>query len=163
MKTTKSIVFFLLFISIIGCSCGIVQKLSFNRQDYLSNELRTDGFYYSDTKNSFFILYRNGVTIFSGGPYQAKSYIDVENYISDYKRFKFTYDTQYYWGIFKVEKPIIIIETWMSGDAFAGYSTMQVNGKILNDSTIEVTKPYNAIFRFYKLHHKPDSTNVFVK
>lgn len=149
-------------------------SLMTKRQDYVSNNLKLDGYYYynptgidsSITVGLF--LYKNGVVLDVGG-IKSKDLKQMDNYI------KSAYNFQKYkigWGVLKAHKNEITYETWVSSSG-GGFPTVKRSGEILSDTTFVIRKTYDqsskknrfekTIYRFRKFSPKPDSTNKFIK
>ncbi len=156
----RNIVFICIVLFI--CSCGL-RRFSF-KQDYNEDRFSTDGFYYSDKKR-LFIFYKNGVMIDCGSGHEDVK--RVKTLLRSDCHFDYLDILPYYWGVFLIKDDNIRIEKWRSGDAFGGYPIVDMNGRIINDSTIILkyvnSKAMPDTFRFSKYKFKPDSINNFIK
>ena len=151
-------------------------ELSIPRQNYSGNELRVDGYYYTEANGSLFspsFFYRNGVFLDAGGSF--KDYFEMDSYIVK----EFISSTKYksyrvLWGVFLIEGNSVKFEHWYpsSGGPMKAYVR---EGLILNDTTFHITKSYrnqngektevdteNEIYYFRAFSPKPDSTNGFI-
>lgn len=159
----------------IGCH---KRKLHLPLQDYLGNQLRIDGYYYSpsiensDIIDATYFLYRNGIII-NGKGFNEIDRIGWEqswvngNKLESISRYK------YYYGVFIIEGSNIKIESWTNINI---PETYVVEGNILNDSTFHITSNYrlsksgkkrgltelDEIYHFKQFSPKPDSTNSFI-
>jgi hypothetical protein len=139
--------------SVMLSNCEKDSILSLNRQDFLNNNLRTDGYFYFfsdrviDTKIGekyfeVFFIFKNGIYVkFLYGGYNQS--IDIKNRISkldnDVKlsnRFKQGIDYKLDWGIFKTSGSEIEIERWATSSGAGAYPTEFFKGEIKNDTTI---------------------------
>jgi len=159
----------LLFLIILGAMTSITcsrRALQTTRQDYLGTELRLDGVYYNKPQKAHFFLYRNGV-FFDGGTGFRGSVNDLMKFYSQKENYITAYQLPYAWGVFSIENNQILIEKWVSSDAFGIYTTTNFDGAIINDTTLLLNYPIKSIavdtFYFHKLSEKPDSTNTFIK
>jgi hypothetical protein len=151
-----------------------------NKTPYLGNELRIDGYYYSNiawydkytdrTYIGISIFYRDGFCIHTWGePVNQDTLKCIENEIllNDSYIDKIKKEPSHI-GTFQIMYPNIEFEVWeFRTDPFSHYGT------ILNDTTfiinkrvnnrIKETYTENLIYKFVPFSPKPDSTNVFVK
>jgi hypothetical protein len=141
------------------------EKLSFEKINFGSNQLKIQGYYYGDS-------------VLTDGEYAVKVVLLYKNgiFLNNYpiKLSKFFYDSQLpivsrevlnnrqdHWGIFKVNNQQLFIEYWMT--PFNGCpKIVKEEAEILNDTTF-VMKSKNKIYRFRSSTIKPDSTNNFIK
>jgi len=157
-------VFLLTVLPLFICGeCDTRDRLHLARQDYTGDNLRLDGYYYSELHYEYFFLYSNGVFINGGG---GTTDIEIEKMYKN-KTFNMNlYNLPYRWGVFRIVGRTIWIEKWISGD-MGPYKTIDFNGLILNDTTLLINHPAKSIgrdtFHFYKFNYKPDSTNKFIK
>jgi hypothetical protein len=173
----------MLFLSIIQClllcSCNRIypdEKLTIQRRDYNGNEIRTDGYYYSNYSNSagnhiaFLFFYINGTVLYAGSSsYSNMNAAEAEmlNNISENKKEKSN------WGVFIIDGNRVEHERWQQ--SFIGYSYIirRDYGIIENDTTIHFIESYNSetketfvndfVYHFRQFDNKPDSTNNFIK
>ena len=169
------ILLIIIFFLTTGVKCSM-EKLDLERKDYLEDKIRLDGFYYSKQDFKKFFLYKNGIIFNGGSGFNDVSTVDIVNYYKDSINYKNCYILPYYWGVFQIDnKNNIIIESWVSGDAFGRYTTIKFTGDIFNDTTIILNIPvvYSTVrkpkeyrtdtFYFHKFNPKPDSTNIFIE
>ena len=172
----KKNLLFIVLISILFSSCEKkLYNLSMSRIPYTGNELKIDGYYYSNQSWTngviLAVFYRNGVCI--------HLFLDIEsndtlNYIENeiLKKESFTqslWDTPNYVGVFRIDTKTIEIESWISA---RDITTFSFYGKILNDTIFRVTKWINneageifldtITYRYRQFSPKPDSTNSFI-
>ena len=178
IKSDKLILFFTI---ICGVGCSIFENdenLSMQRRDYIGNELRTDGYYYYYQWHNYLnkeqivvvSLYRNGIIRACGGGYD--SFQDFESRIAIINTAT-SNPNKSPWGIFIVEGNVIKYEKWYGARALEPYRTRIYAGKILNDTTFQITEAYRPnnserqvydwIFHFKQFSPKPDSTTVYIK
>lgn len=173
-------IFTCLLIGLIVCSCRCKDdKLQLQKREYLTKELRTDGFYYGNDKGgdvitvSTFFFYINGVFL-NGFPVEKSKVSLKQIEIRDFKEISYD-EIKYQWGLFLINDTQIEIETWEPTQC--GMRTFYQRGKIINDTTFNITyeeyrddgeaetikKDLNIEYKFYKMDLKPDSTNNFIK
>lgn len=151
-------------------------ELSIARQSYLGNQLRVDGFYYTEANGSLYsasFFYKNGVILDAGGTFNSVEEIDtyIQNEFilrNEYKKYMTN------WGLFLIENKSIKFERWYpsSGGPMKAYVRA---GSILNDTTFLINESYrnqngkkseakerNETYHFRQFSPKPDSTNTFV-
>jgi hypothetical protein len=140
---------------------------------YSGDELRIDGYYYSnivydhDNYRGLIVLYRDGFCINVLVNPGNQDYIENEillndTYINEMK------NTPTNIGVFQIIYPNIHLETWEYRTDPTSYF-----GKIINDTTFiinkrvnnrtEKTYSENLTYRFKQFSPKPDSTNVWIK
>lgn len=176
----------LLFFVVIALSAGSCSEknipVSLKKVEYIGNQLRIDGYYYSvlDDYINLAILYRDGFCIHTCtkklndiGP-DTLNYIENKllnnNYIFKIK------NVPAHIGIFKIKNTDIEIEVWDDPGSKMGrgiITTFSYYGKIPNDTTFNVYKIVNnrssktftedLTYHFVKSDSKPDSTNTFIK
>ncbi len=164
----KTIVLLLIF----GYSCKKTDKddkLSLELNNYNTNEILIDGYYYTVLENfegviyNRFAFYRNGIVRYLGS---TKSLQEINFGPVDAK------DA---WGVFQIYSNEIKFEKWYpsSGGPLKAYIRA---GNILNDTTFVITESYrmhkgkkteekvrNETYHFRQFSPKPDSTNSFIK
>ena len=173
MKTTfqKSVLLFFLIFS----SCWREDDLLRNeREDYIGDNLQTEGFYYyyfeGEIRGVTF-LYRNGICFEITGdgnkranPEEVKTLL-TEAHIEYHRKRKAS------WGIFRVMGNTFFKEKW-TPPSHGSRATVIESGHILNNSSFLITKrndsqegikDSNRTYYFYPYSPKPDSTNVFIK
>ena len=176
----KTIGFIILFFILLFSSCDKLfpdEKLTLQRRDYLGNELRTDGYYYYfNSQNSLnkeyivvHVLYRNGIIRLCGS---SESFQDFENKIDIYNTSNVK-SYKEFWGVFIIEDDKITCERWRFARIGERRPTHTYIGKILNDTTINITESYysnekkrntaDQLWHFKQFSPKPDSTNSFIK
>ena len=149
------------------------EEFSIKRKDYLGNEIKTNGYFYSydstSSTTSIKFLYRNGVVL-SGGRYSLHDLDIIESEI-----LSGTFidnDNKYNWSPFEVNNKTLIIETYYSNPPSSKLLTMRSFYDIQNDTTIvlkRVDHPgyknevYNTFWHFKQFSPKPDSTNIYIK
>ncbi len=166
-KNIKLLVLTLIPFFVTSCiiyATGIFdQKLKIKKQNYKGNEIRLDGFYYTEYYKDHFkivFLYSNGIFIDYSAGYNYNDILNSNNlrFILNYKK-----TPMYMYGLFQINDSIIKIEKWLpsSGGPTKAYLR---EGKILNDTTFYLMhREKKEIFRFKQFSTKPDSTNRFIK
>jgi hypothetical protein len=144
------------------------------KSPYFGNELRIDGYYYSNQEYHGIIcvavFYRDGFCIHTRLDPMDKDTlkcIETNILLNDAYINKIKNEPTHI-GVFQIEYPDIQFETWES----------QINpfchhGKVINDTTFIITKqinnrtkqtyPKNLTYKFKQFSPKPDSTNVYIK
>jgi len=171
--TKRFILFFLILSSCMSC-CREDDLLRNTREDYIGDDIRIDGFYYSffqgEIHNVLF-LYRNGVffKVISDEKKRTKPE-EVQTLLTEdrLERYKTHKDL---WGIFIIKNNNILLDKWTW--AGLGWKTTVIeSGTILNDTSFVITKrdnlregikDSNETYYFYPYSPKPDSTNIFIK
>lgn len=150
---------------LVGGRCS-KEDLQIGQQNYKGSDLRLDGLFYNEPQKAHFFLYRNGV-FFDGGTGFNGSIDELKEFYSQKENYLTSYKLPYAWGVFIVERNKILIEKWVSNDAFGRYTTKKFDGVILNDTTLLLYHPANFIgidtFYFQQFYSKPDSINDFIK
>jgi hypothetical protein len=153
-----------------------LHKLSMAKTPYTGNELRIDGYYYSNLTSAddigVAVFYRDGVCINTWvKPVNSDtlSYIENEILINDAFINKIK-SIPTHIGVFQINTKSIEFETWEVGRDIITFSNY---GEILNDTTFLITKQVNndsgksyskkLTYRFRQFSPKPDSTNTFIK
>jgi len=161
----KAIIFFMILGTLSSGKCS-KDDLQIERENYSGTNLRIDGVFYNNPQKAHFFLYRDGV-FFDGGTGFNGSISDLIKFYSKKENYKTAYELPYAWGVFKIDNDEILIEKWVSGDAFGRYTTSKFSGVIINDTTLLLNHPAAVIgtdtFYFHKFLPKPDSTNTFIK
>lgn len=161
----KAIIFFMILGTLSSGKCS-KDDLQIERKNYSGANLRIDGVYYNNHQKAHFFLYRDGV-FFDGGTGFNGSINELIKFYSQKENYRTAYELPYRWGVFKIENDEILIEKWVSGDAFGRYITSKFSGVIINDTTLLLNHPAEVIgtdtFYFHKFSPKPDSTNTFIK
>lgn len=154
-----------------------LHDLSMSRMPYVGNELRTDGYYYSDISDDdeptagLIVLYRNGVCMkmFLGGVRDADNK-NIEKYLLDKDFMAKFWNRPDQVGVFRINKNRFEMEIWQK---FWDTITYSYWGEILNNTTLLIKEMRNNdsgktfvqkhYYYFKPFAHKPDSTNNFIK
>ena len=159
---------------------GILQddELSLQRQDYTGNQLRVDGYYFSEYANgsieyvSVYFLYRNAIILygFSG---LLSELPELEESYRNGTFYKHVKSVKFHWGVHQIEDSKIKYEQWVPSEK--PYKAYVREGEILNDTTFRITQRYrykngekteveskNEVYHFKAFSPKPDSSNTFV-
>ena len=169
---------FYLFMAVmlLGSCEKELHELSMAKTPYIGDELRIDGYYYSDltTANDIGIavFYRNGVCLhLFERPESQDTLSFIENDLLLNKALMSRlWRTPTNIGVFKIDTESIEFETWEAGRDITTFSHF---GEILNDTTFMLIKwinndsgksySENLTYRFKQFSAKPDSTNNFIK
>jgi len=158
----NSIIFILILVALSSGTCSM-DNLQIERKNYSGTNLRIDGVFYNKPEKAHFFLYRNGV-FFDGGTGFNGSISELKEFYSNNENFSTAYELPYRWGVFIIENDEILIEKWVSSDAFGRYTTTKYSGIIINDTALLLNHPIGTdTFYFQKFSPKPDSTNTFIK
>jgi hypothetical protein len=144
------------------------EKLTIPLTPYTGNQLKIEGYFYSDSEpyKRTFILYRNGVIL--GGDNVLSSEIAIRE--TEFKNgvyYSYAKDDRLSWGRFIITDNSIKFENWAPR---ADFPVIQSQGEILNDTTFHISSsrhaddaytPEDELYHFKKLSPKPDSTNSF--
>ena len=147
-------------------------ELTFDKEPYLGDEIRTDGYWYeayttdgAGTYYAAYFFYQNGVVRYAGaGP----SLEDIEADII--REIQSDDDTpRYHWGLFHVTRDRIKFERWYPAEYVAAYIR---SGSILSDTTFVITESRRSggedvrqrdeLYRFRAFNPKPDSTSRYL-
>jgi hypothetical protein len=158
----KQTVLFIIFLFLLGCDC---EELTLQRENYMGNELRIDGFYatklyrYDPFITSIYVLYNNGV-LFEPGGIEGDNSEDLLDFMSSLKDRDFNsgYGDRTFWGIFIIDGNNILIEKWFPS---ASCAPEQLKGEITSDTSF-ILENNNEEYIFYEYSPKPDSTNIFI-
>lgn len=141
-------------ISFVVIGCAGYEPLLTKRENYIGNQLKTDGYYYLLTKEDMgygyttkifdcLMLFNNGIYYnISHGGYNPNLKIDsvlvkLDNEVKDQvKRQNDNLNYRPYWGVFKVSNSKIEIERWVTASGAGAYPTQIFIGEIKNDTTI---------------------------
>ncbi len=160
-------------LSIFSCKVGY-QDLSYPRQPYVGNEIRTEGYYYcmdtvhrvvlgdpqTDIVTRVYFFYRNGVMNYYNFPYLDLNSLEV--WISDSLFVANRKQNPVGWGIFGVNANKIKIETWVMSTG-GRHPTYEYSLAIVNDSTFyKQNSNQEMLFQFKEFENKPDSINSFI-
>lgn len=162
-------------ILLTGCDTKL-QHLSMKKTPYSGNELRIDGYYYSNPDPDILgriyvaVFYQDGFCIYTqGSPENTDilSYIENEILLNDAYINKLKREPIHI-GAFQIMNPDIEIEYWAFRSApFRCYgeiidgTTFTINKVIENKSGKTHVK--NLTFQFQQFDQKPDNTNNYVK
>lgn len=172
-----NILFVLLAVLIMNSCCNSTKyDLIIDKEPYFGNELRIDGYYYSqyegtgnDKIGNVLFFYRNG-TVLHGSSFSPRNFEMLEKFYLDgeYEAFIGEKDV---WSTFKVRSDSLVFERWNPPTMSKGPEPILYFSEILNDTTFVVyqCKLYseqelyekNETYHFRKFDHKPDSTNNF--
>jgi hypothetical protein len=150
--------------------------LSLDKNPYRGDELRIDGYYYSNLTSAIDIgvavFYRDGICINVFSHIEGSdttNFIENEILLNESLISSFM-NTPTHIGVFQINKESIEFETWEAGRDIITFSNY---GKIFNDTTFLITKQVNndsgksysenLTYRFKQFSPKPDSTNNFIK
>lgn len=159
----------------IGCEKKLYE-LSMSKVPYLGQELRLDGYYYSNkvfgNHNGIAMFYKDGICFHLFGlieDHDTISYIENEILLNETLMHSF-WNTPNHIGVFQINDNKIEFETWEAGRDIITFSHY---GEILNDTTFIITKRVNndsgksyyenLTYKFKEFSPKPDSTNTFIK
>ncbi len=155
--------------NLLNCGKEKDDKLNLVQQDFNGDQLRLDGYYYTEKENfegiiySRYTFYKNGIVRYLG----SINDLELLNFVNG--------NSKTVWGIFNIENNNIQFERWYpsSGGPLEAYVRA---GKILNDSTFHITETYrllngekteyrlkNEIYHFKQFSPKPDSTNSYIR
>lgn len=178
--------YFLLIITccLISFSCmkdsktSIAQddNLSLSKTQYLGNQLRIDGFYYSlfeGKLNRIYILHPDGILTYFGVSDNV-SLLNAESYINGNEIKDLIQNNKYCWGLFIINGNEIKTCAWHPSNNSSKIAWNE-DGKIINDSTFQINELYrlvnnqkteqsneNEIYYFKKTTNKPSSNNKFI-
>lgn len=174
VKRFLTLVTIILFVS---ASCEKeLHKLSMAKTPYIGNELRIDGYYYSNQVftdyNGIAVFYRDGVcmNVYSRiESHDTLSFIENEILLNEALMSNFR-NTPNHIGVFQINAKSIVFETWEAGRDIITFSNY---GEILNDTTFLISKQVNnesgateamsLTYRYRQFSPKPDSTNAFIR
>ncbi len=161
-----------------GSCCGEkeLHELSMSKTPYTGNELRIDGYYFSNQTApkdiNIAVFYEDGVCIHLFAEMTSQdTFSFIENKILlDEPFLSRLWNTPTDVGVFKIEGESIEIESWM---AAYDITTLSFYGEILNDTTFIISKwtdneqgeshSVEWTYRFRQFSPKPDSTNNYIK
>ena len=178
-KPIMNLILTSIFLSLFSCCTTLIppdDKLTLTRENYEGKELRIDGYYYrldytkAEGYYDTYFFYKNGIVLYPGTISESTLNKFIE-YLQNFDKSKNNYKSS--WGVFLITDSIIKFEKWYPSSAFEPTPTYIREGKILNDTTFQITKTYRGngselkvvdeIYHFKKFSPKPDSTNVFIK
>ena len=170
---TRYFLFIIILLS-LGCEKKLYE-LSMLKTPYAGNELRIDGYYYSNqvfnNHNGIAIFYKDGVCFHLFAQIESHDTLNyIENEILlDKALMRSFWNTPNHIGVFQINGKSIMFETWEVARDITTFSNF---GEILNDTTFLITnqvnndsgKSYseNLTYRFRQFSPKPDSTNTFI-
>ncbi len=165
----KIVIILAMLFNLLNCGKEKDDKLNLVQQDFNGNQLRLDGYYFTEKENSEgkiyirYAFYKNGIVRDLG----STKDLNLENFL----RGNYKFD----WGIFVIDNEEIKFEKWYS-NSIGPYLAYIRAGKILNDTTFHITESYrllngektefkirNEIYHFKQFSPKPDSTNNFIR
>ncbi|MES2766716.1 MAG: hypothetical protein V4642_12650 [Bacteroidota bacterium] len=173
-------IFILIAVLLVGCVDDderTMQPLTFDKTPYTGNELRTDGYYYTDLTSendiSVVVLYRDGVCIRSFSRPEGQEIFDhIEGILLNKSLIAKLWERPMNVGIFQVNNDSLKYDIW-EPSTHGSIITLSHFCQILNDTTFVQTKlinrsnretfPENLTYRFKQFSPKPDSTNSFIK
>lgn len=176
MQLIKLLIPSLAIVSLIHISSCTGPQLTIDKQNYTSDQLRIDGYYYEKIDGKYYSLYffyEDGTIIHAGDGYteqeltEQEKEMTTEEWINAVK----TYGTSY--GRFIVDDDSIAFERWYPSSG--GFSPVYLSsGKILNDTTFVITQSINSgrpngwrdkneTYHFREFSPKPDSTNPYTQ
>ena len=153
-----------------------LHKLSMAKTPYTGNELKMDGYYYSNPYPGnvigIAVLYRNGVCVHMRTEIKSQDttgFIKNEILLNNGLMSRL-WSTPTDIGVFQINNRSVKLESWVAGRDITTFSHF---GEIVNDTTFLITnwnnndtgKSYqvNQVYRFKQFSQKPDSTNNFIK
>jgi hypothetical protein len=172
------------FLSALFLSCKKIRikddEFHLERKDYTGNELRMDGYFYTNFNNnaevygSPIFFYRNGVLV-NLGSFKMSEQDTWEGTINN-DAIDIARDYKESWGIFLVEGNTIRTEQWYRDGGSWFLHAYVKEGVILNDTTFKFTSSYrltnrgrkkeieveNETYYFKQFSPKPDSTNSYI-
>ncbi len=173
----KRVLYILLLLAISSCEIEL-EEMYLTRNDYVSDMLRIDGYYYDKEPNSnrvalCYFFYKNGISYCANNNY-VNSFSELEESIESYKKIYKKY--AYGWGVFNVMDSTILIEEYVA-NSLNKKLTAIFSGKILNDTTFTLKERYkldqngdkynvykfDVTYYFRQYSSKPDSTNRYIK
>jgi len=175
----KRILYILLLLSLSSCEIEL-EEMYLTRNDYVSDRLRVDGYYYDKEPNSDrvalgYFFYQNGISYYYSNAYYD-SFSELEELIKSFNTSKVHQKYAVGWGVFNVMDSTILIEKYYQS-ALNKKLTAIFSGEILNDTTFTLNERYkldqngdkydvlefDATYYFRQYSSKPDSTNNYIK
>jgi hypothetical protein len=170
----RNILYYGIFALAFGCSSSD-EAIRLQRMDYIGNELRTDGYYFSEfdsggvLANQIYFFYKNGVILYGFSPKLSETQI-IEDRYRNGEFYDQVIDKKWAWGVYRVFGNEIEWEKWGVGEP--PLKTVLKSGFIINDTTFHITNLSNPdgsdsevideLYRFKAFSPKPDSTNTFI-
>lgn len=144
------VISFFLVVAVMLFSCASCEKelhkLSLVKTPYTGDELRIDGYYYSNQVftdyNGIAIFYRDGICMNVYSRIESQdtlSFIENEILLNETLMSNFR-NTPTHIGVFQINAKSIEFETWEAGRDIITFSNY---GEILNDTTFLITKQVN--------------------
>ena len=173
----RLLLFLSIFIVLTSSSCNEeFQELMMSRTPYVGDEIRIDGYYYSNLSSNDLVglgvFYRDGVCLhffFSPESADTTEYIESEFLLND----EFIEDAKSrpnWIGVFNIIGESMDYETF---ETARNTNTRSYFAEIINDTTFVLQKEVdnltgntfeeNITYRFKKFSPKPDSTNTFIR
>ncbi len=154
----------------IMCDCDQEPAPTLEVVENNSDILRLDGYYFDspediDYISYCFVLYKNGIALYSFG-------VDRGDAISGNIEFDNAPEDKQIWYSYFLTDDDILIQGWAPSMKCNG-TLITHKGKVLSDTTFELTHRAYDTDEFYKLdkpilytfvpyENKPDSTNIFI-
>ena len=175
----KKILLILLFFFSILCNSED-EDLLFEKKNAPENVLKYNGYYYLSKfedndrikeYHDLIFLYKNGILLETTLIKIGSSFENENELLLDTGFINNIRNNKSNWGVFKIERDKILMETWVS---VPNKKIVYLNeGRIINDTTFEINKiskrncnENKAVHFIYHFRHflvKPDSTNDFIK
>lgn len=168
MELLRNILISILLLALVSC---FRESTLYLPEENQKGRLKMSGLYYiiKDTTMYSFILYENGLYLYTFGT--SCQTVDcqiasIEKYSERDTKMNF-YDYKGSWGIYSILDDRIQINRYF-GIGLASYGIQELEGYILNDTTIRFTHFNNRkmdeeeIYQFHHFSPKPDSTNKFI-
>lgn len=175
----KKIRYLILLLSLSSCEIEL-EDMYLTRQNYESDILRIDGYYYSIEPDSnsvalCYFFYKNGISYYYSEKYY-NSLSKLEEIIRSFNSSKIHQKYAFGWGVFNIIDSTILIEEYVQS-ALNKKLTAIFSGEILNDTTFTLNERYkldengkkydvyefDATYHFRQYPIKPDSTNKYIK
>ena len=148
----------ILLLALLMTSCDKYEPLNFPRTPYYGNELRTDGFWYSDGGvpggTNLYFLYRDGTflratTVQATDPGEVTVDCITHQGHDDFNR-------QTAWGVFVVEGDTLKWSKWYWQSLGSGHAYL-TTFEIVNDTCFK-REGEEVYYYFHQFDYKPDST-----
>ena len=136
------------------------EELMLQRIPYKGDELRIDGYYYTQwgTHTTVMFFYRNGITL-SAMSYGSLDLNSVEKEMIN--RYEYIRNEKSGWGVFLITGDTLEAEIWTTSVG-GGLPVYKWKAYIENDTTFRKIAG-NVVYHFKQFSPKPDSTNQFIK
>lgn len=152
-------------------NCEEKEKYTFSRTNYLGNEIKINGYYYS-SKYYPLIFYKNGVMIRDILDTNNYNFSTFETWVLQGRYGKGLKTNIYNWCLFEIKGNQLKYEGFNAKSGISCKYTYIRTGTIIDDSTILFTNQINSdgkesesqndTFHFKQFSPKPDSTNSFI-